>query len=236
MTSRCVGTTSAGLWLLALTAAAPPPVRAQGTVSGRVTLAEPKSSARHDVANAVVYLEATNRPSRYDRASGEPSAVSIVMRDREFIPHVQIVRAGGSVDFPNQDPFSHNVFSNTSLGAFDLGLYRRGATRAATFSRAGVYAIYCNIHARMVSFVVAVPTRAFARVEADGQFSMPDVPAGSYLLHVWHERAPEVVEKLDVPPAGVRALSASLDTRGFPATAHLDKFGHPYAASRADRY
>jgi plastocyanin len=236
MMSRCVGTTRAGLCLMALTAATPLSVRAQGTVSGRVTLAEPGSTAKGDVANAVVYLEATNRPSRYDRPSGEPSAVSIVMRDREFIPHVQIVRAGGSVDFPNQDPFSHNVFSNTSLGAFDLGLYRRGATRAATFSRAGVYAIYCNIHARMVSFVVAVPSRAFARVGADGQFSMPDVAAGRYLVHVWHERAPEVVEKLDVPPAGVRALSVSLDTRGFPATAHLNKFGQPYAASRADRY
>jgi hypothetical protein len=65
---------------------------------------------------------------------------------------------------------------------------------------------------------------------------MPDVPAGSYLLHVWHERAPEVVEKLDVPPAGVRALSVSLDTRSFPATAHLNKFGQPYAPARADRY
>jgi len=221
---------------MALAAVAPLPVRAQGTVSGQVTLAEPASSARRDVANAVVYLEATNRPSRFDRAGGEPSSVSIVMRDRVFIPRVQIVRAGGSADFPNQDPFSHNVFSNTSLGAFDLGLYRRGATRTATFSRAGVYAVYCNIHASMVSFVVAVPGKAFARVGADGQFSMRDVPAGSYLLHVWHERAPEVVERIDVPASGVRALSVSLDTSGFPATAHLNKFGQPYAPARADRY
>lgn len=233
---RSVNVARARFWLLALTVAAPLPVRAQGTVSGQVTLSEPRSSARHDVANAVVFLEPMNRPSRFDRPSGEPSATSIVMRDREFVPHVQIVRAGGSVDFPNEDPFSHNVFSNTSLGAFDLGLYRRGATRAATFSRVGVYAIYCNIHSSMVSFVVAVPTNAFARVEANGQFSMPDVPAGKYLLHVWHERTPEVVEPLDVPSTGVHELSVSLDTRGFPSTAHLNKFGQAYAPVRADRY
>lgn len=234
--SRAVGATTARLWLLALCSAAPLSVRAQGIVSGRVALLEPATSARRDVASAVVWLEPANRSSRYDRASGGPSTASIIMRDREFIPHVQIVRAGGSVDFPNQDPFSHNVFSNTSLGAFDLGLYRRGMIRAATFPRAGVYAVYCNIHARMVSFVIAVPTRAFARVGADGRFSMPDVPAGSYVLHVWHERTPEIAERLDVPPTGVRTLAVTLDTRGFPVMAHLNKFGQPYAPARADRY
>ena len=123
---RRVGTPSAGLWLVALAFVTSIPLGAQGTVSGQLTLAEPGSSARRDVAQAVVYLEPANRTSRFDRAGGEPSAVSIVMRDRQFSPRIQIVRAGGSVDFPNQDPFSHNVFSNTSLGAFDLGLYQIG--------------------------------------------------------------------------------------------------------------
>lgn len=236
MMSRAMTASTARCWLLALCAAAPLSVHAQGAVSGQVTLLEPASSARRDVASAVVYLEPANRSSWYERAGREPSTASIIMRDREFIPHVQIVRAGGSVDFPNQDPFSHNVFSNSSLGAFDLGLYRRGVTRAATFARPGVYAVYCNIHARMVSFVIAVPTKAFVRVGADGRFSMPDVPAGSYVLHVWHERTPEIAERLDVPAAGIRTLAVTLDTRGFPVTAHLNKFGQPYAPVRADRY
>lgn len=209
---------------------------AQGTVSGQITLAEPKTAAKHDVANAVIFLEPADRPSRYGRATGELSSMSVAMRDREFIPHIQIVRAGGSVDFPNLDSFSHNVFSNSSLGAFDLGLYRRGTSRVASFPRVGVYAIYCNIHASMVSFVVAVANSMFARAGPDGRFSMPDVPAGSYILHVWHERTPEVAEPLEVTAAGIRTLSVSLDTRGTPATAHLNKFGQPYAASRADRY
>ena len=236
MIGRCAGTAAAAAWLVVLTSATSVRVLAQGAVSGQVTLSESGSPVRRDVEHAVVYLEPTNRNFHIERAGGGPSAVSIIMRDRQFSPRIQIVRAGGSVDFPNQDPFSHNVFSNTSLGAFDLGLYRRGTTRAATFPRAGVYAIYCNIHSSMVSFVIAVPTPAFARVGADGRFTMQDVLAGSYLLHVWHERAPEAVEKLDVPAAGIRALSVTLDTRGFVATSHLNKFGQPYAPARADRY
>jgi hypothetical protein len=65
---------------------------------------------------------------------------------------------------------------------------------------------------------------------------MPAVPAGSYFLHVWHERTPEIVEEIDVPATGLRTLAVTLDTRGFSATAHLNKFGKPYAPTRADRY
>jgi plastocyanin len=214
-----------------------PAAYAQGQVAGQITLLEAKSTAKHDVASAVVYLEPVNRRgAEYSRPVGEYSSASIDMRNREFVPHIQIVRAGGTVEFPNSDPFSHNVFSNTSLGAFDLGLYRRGQSRSTTFARAGVYSIYCNIHSAMVSFVIAVPTRDFSRVAADGKFAMEDVPAGSYFLHVWHERTPEIVEQIDVPAAGLRTLAVTLDTRGFAATAHLNKFGKPYAPTRADRY
>jgi plastocyanin len=211
--------------------------RAQGDVAGQITLLEAKSTAKHDVSGAVVYLEpASKRGARYDRPIGEYSSASIDMRNREFVPHTQIIRAGGSVEFPNSDPFSHNVFSNTSLGAFDLGLYRRGQSRSSTFARAGVYSIYCNIHSAMVSFVIAVPTKDFSRVANDGKFAIEGVPAGSYFLHVWHERTPEIVEQVDVPVSGLRTLAVTLDTRGFAATAHLNKFGKPYAPTRADRY
>jgi plastocyanin len=219
---------------------APSRLSAQGAVSGTVRLEEPRTSARRDVATAVVFLEPVMHPARYGTPSNEHgnehTKASIDMRGREFIPHVVVVQPGGSVDFPNKDPFSHNVFSNTELGAFDLGLYRRGATRAATFPQAGVYAIYCNIHASMVSFVIAAPAGLSAPVRADGSFSIPAVPAGRYTLHVWHERTPELVEPLTVQAAGTSGLSVTLDTRTTPTTSHLNKFGQPYAAGRADRY
>jgi plastocyanin len=210
---------------------------AQGEVAGQITLLEAKSTAKHDVSRGVVYLEPANkRGAQYSRPTGEYSNASIDMRNREFVPHIQIVRAGGSVEFPNNDPFSHNVFSNTSLGAFDLGLYRRGATRAASFPHPGVYSIYCNIHSAMVAFVVAVPTKSYARVNADGSFTIANVPAGAYAMHVWHERTPEYVAPVDVPATGVKTVAVALDTRGFVATAHLNKFDQAYPPTRGDRY
>jgi hypothetical protein len=127
------------------------------------------------------------------------------------------------------------VFSNTVPGSFDLGLYRRGATRTATFEQPGVYPIYCNIHARMVSYVVAVPGRHVAFVDRTGAFALQDVPVGTYRLHVWHERAARLSQEVVVTGAGA-SVRLSLDARGYVAGAHLNKFGVPYSSTRSDRY
>ncbi len=219
--------------LLALGMFVVAPLSAQGTVSGSVHILERSTKARRDLDNAVVLLDAeTSGP----RTSGSAGGAVVNMRGREFVPHVQIVRVGGTVAYPNKDPFSHNVFSNSALGAFDLGLYRTGASRSVPFLREGVYAIYCNIHARMVNFVLAVTTPFVARVNADGSFQLRNVPAGTYRLRAWHERAGESVQRITVPSTGVAGLSIALDARSYVEVPHPDKFGKPYATTRADRY
>lgn len=220
--------------LIALsTTIAPLIARAQGVVSGTVRILEKGTLSTKDLADAVVFVDGDGVTARAGGALDNPA---VDMKGREFVPHVQIVRAGSSVSYPNKDPFSHNVFSNSALGAFDLGLYRTGASRSAPFLREGVYAIYCNIHARMVNFVVAVSTPYVTRVNSDGTFIIKGVPPGSYKLHVWHERAPELVQPVVVSATGSESLTIALDARSFKQTAHLDKLGKPYASTRADRY
>ncbi len=221
---------AAGLLLTPVQIASP----ALGSVSGELTLLERPGAVRNDIAGAVIYLQPIDV-----RDDGEPGTVPtesiIAMRGREFLPHTTVVRLGGVVRFPNQDPFSHNVFSNTAPVSFDLGLYRRGATREATFGEAGVYPIYCNIHAKMVSYVITVPTRHVTRADAAGRFVLGDVPVGAYRVHVWHERAARVAQDITTAASGT-TVKLTLDARGYVPGAHLNKFGMPYAASRADRY
>lgn len=209
----------------------------QGNVSGELAIIEGPGAERADLRSAVVYLEA---PIRVIRALAVPATLreaTIAMTRREFVPHVRVVLAGGTVTFPNQDPFSHNVFSNADPAPFDLGLYRRGMSRSASFPRSGVYPVYCNIHSRMVSFVVAVPTSYVAFAAADGRFSIDGVPEGVYLLHAWHERAGSVTTReITVPASGIATQRIVLDARAYVAGAHLNKFGLPYTATRVDRY
>ena len=216
---------------------APGALHAQATVSGQLVVVERQGADRIDLRTAVVYLEAPGR--NVQSAGGRPTArdATIAMTGREFVPHVRVILTGGTVAFPNQDPFSHNVFSNAEAGPFDLGLYRRGASRSATFPRTGVYPVYCNIHSRMVSFVIAVPSPLVAIVAADGRFTFTDVPGGEYLLHAWHERASgRVTRQVVVPATGLAGQRIVLDTRAYVPGPHLNKFGLPYAATREDRY
>jgi plastocyanin len=210
---------------------------AQAVVSGQIAVVERQGADRIDLRTAVVYLEPRSRDGASGGGRPTPRAAAIAMTNREFVPHVRVILAGGSVSFPNQDPFSHNVFSNAEVGPFDLGLYRRGASRTASFPRPGIYPIYCNIHSRMVSFVIAVPTPMVAMVAADGRFTFPDVPPGTYLMHAWHERAgSRVTHEIVVPASGLAGQRVVLDTRTYVPGPHLNKFGLPYAATREDRY
>ncbi|MEO6527751.1 MAG: carboxypeptidase regulatory-like domain-containing protein [Gemmatimonadaceae bacterium] len=210
---------------------------AQPSVSGQIVLVERQGAERSDLRSAVVYLEEPGKMFHPAAARPELRQAAIAMTGREFVPHIRVVLAGGTVTFPNQDPFSHNVFSNAEAGPFDLGLYRRGASRVASFPRPGIFPVYCNIHSRMVSFVIAAPSEHIAFVGADGRFTVPSVPPGTYLLTAWHERAVSPsIRQIVVPPSGVAGQRIVLDARAYVPGPHLNKFGLPYAATRVDRY
>ena len=213
------------------------PSRQQGAVSGQVTLVERRGAEHDDLNHAIVYLEVPGRGVAAENVEPALQSGTIAMRGREFIPHVRPVIAGGSIAFPNQDPFSHNVFSNAEPGSFDLGLYRRGDSRSAEFPVPGVYPIYCNIHSKMVSFAVAVPSPWVTQPANDGRFTIEGVPEGTYLLHVWHERAAaELTREITVSADGLSGLQITLDAQTYVAGPHLNKFGLPYTAMRSDRY
>jgi plastocyanin len=217
---------SHGGWIascVALLAAGAGAARAQPgtTVAGRLAILEKGGKRTTDVGQAVIWLEAS-------RAAAPAGRVEIATEKKQFLPHVLVVPAGSAVSFPNHDPFNHNVFSLSEAGPFDLGLYNRGETRTARFSRPGIIRIYCNVHASMNAFVVVRDNPFYTQPGADGSFAIADVPPGAYTLQVWHERGGEASRKIEVGPAGLQGLELTLDARGFKSRPHLNKFGKPY--------
>ncbi len=208
------------------------PLMGQGAVSGRVVLNERAGEQSTDIGNTVIYLVPTVAAS----ARLAPANTSIAMNGRTFVPRVRVVTPGSRVDFPNQDPFSHNIFSTMPGAVFDLGLYPSGRSKDAQFRRAGVFSVYCNIHPRMTAFVVVVPSPHFAMAGADGRWTISNVPAGAYTLHVWHERAPETRLPMIVAAAGQGGVDMTLDARGFRFEPHRNKFGREYDRTGRDRY
>lgn len=216
-------------------------IGAQGTavVSGQVTILERPGETTEDLGNVVVYLEPASASARV-RSGSPPSSSSptntvIALQSRQFSPRVRVVMEGSKVEFPNQDPFSHNVFSKTN-GGFDTGVYGRGKVRDQTFEEPGVYPLYCNVHPRMTAFVITLKTPYYAQAGADGRFVVDQLPPGRYTMHVWHDRTSELVRDVTVPAAGVRNLRLELDGRGYKYVQHKNKFGKDYTSATGDRY
>ena len=114
----------------------------------------------------------------------------MAQQGKQFIPHLLVVRTGSSVDFPNLDPFYHNVFSLFNGKRFDLGLYESHSTRSVRFDREGVSYIFCNIHPEMGAVIISLSTPYFGVSSASGAVVIHAVPPGNYRLNVWAENVP----------------------------------------------
>ena len=197
---------------------------AQGTVAGRISIQEKPGEKTADLANTVIYLEPKSGGARSSEAKSQ-----MAINGRNFAPRVRVVMVNSTVDFPNQDPFTHNVFSTTVGALFDLGSYGSGTSKSNQFKKPGAYPIYCNVHSKMTGYVVVVSTPWYTQAAADGRWDIAKVPAGKYTLTVWHERAKTVDTDIDVPAAGIASLDNKLDASGFKEVAHKDKVGKDYS-------
>jgi plastocyanin len=206
-------------------------MQGQGVVSGQVVILERPGEVSEDLANVVVFLEPVVAP----RGKGPaPTTTTIALEKRQFSPRVRVVLEGSKVEFPNQDPWNHNVFSKVN-GGFDTGVYGRGKSKDQKFDQAGVYSLYCNVHPRMTGFVIALKTPYYTQAGADGRFTLENIPAGQYRLNAWHDRTSLTTKEITVPAAGIGNVRAELDARGYKYVQHKNKFGQTYT-STGDRY
>jgi plastocyanin len=196
-------------------------------------VSEKSARSEKDASDVVAWL----KPSGSEpppRAAAPKGKVQLVQYHKSFQPHVLVVPVGTVVDFPNRDPFFHNVFSLFDGKRFDLGLYEAGATNSVRFDRVGVCFLFCNIHPEMSAVVVAVDTPYFGNSDASGRILIPNVPDGRYELHVWYERsAPDELKNL-TRTVTVSAESRSLGEVSVPenpsfSAAHKNKYGQDYA-------
>jgi plastocyanin len=192
-----------------------------------------KSSLGPNASEVVVWLTPLD-PSGPLPVNSSAKRPQVVQKNKSFHPHLTVVRVGSVVDFPNHDPFFHNVFSLFDGKRFDLGLYEAGATNSVRFDHPGISYLFCNIHPEMSAVVVAVDTPYYAISDKAGSLSIENVPNGRYELHAWYERStPEALKGL------ARSVRIGADSRDLgtivvqqdPAftPAHKNKYGQDYA-------
>ena len=152
-----------------------------GTVTGQIELLEKGGKTAADISDVVVFVDGVKG------AKLRPAPATVTMKGKNFTPRVLVIPVGTTVDFPNDDPIFHNVFSVSGANRFDLDLYKKPKSKSWTFQNPGVARVYCNIHPQM-SAIVIVTDGPFTKAAKDGTFTLDDVPAGRYTVKTWHER------------------------------------------------
>jgi len=201
-------------------------------ISGETTLVQANSGQmQRDASNVVVWLVPLGSV-RPVRATGEQHRYRLVQHHKRFEPGLLVVPVGSVVDFPNLDPWFHNVFSLYRGKRFDLGLYQAGSMRSVSFDRPGPSYLFCNIHPEMTGVVLAVESDLFAISDKSGHYAIADVSPGKYLLRVWYENStPNSLQALQ------RTVTLEPDSRALPSISiavnkpradHKNKYGQDY--------
>ena len=201
-------------------------------VTGEVTLTQSGSDTAPDASQVVVWLTPSGSTTSAQGGADKPR-YRLVQHNKRFEPSLLVVPVGSVVDFPNQDPWFHNVFSLYRGKRFDLGLYQAGAQRSVHFDRIGPSYLFCNIHPEMTGVVLAVDSKLFSISDKAGRYAIDGVAPGKYTMHVWYENAkPESLANLQ------RSVVVDDTTRTLPTVSvpvvkqiqkeHKNKYGQDY--------
>lgn len=177
----------------AVVAGAAPAATATHAIVGTVATLPARAAG-----TAVVYLEDAGI------VPGKGSSAGVDNHGMSFGPYVTVVTVGGRVVFSNSDPFPHNVFSPDNE-KFNLGTVQMKGSTAHTFKTAGVYSLLCNLHPNMLGYVLVSPSSYFAKANSKGEFTIKDVPPGTYKITAWAPRLALMTQPVTVKDADVTA-------------------------------
>lgn len=141
--------------------------------------------AGQPLADAVVELTTLEpgAPSATARVSGD---AVVDQRHETFLPLVSVIHKGGRVLFTNNDTTMHQVYSFSPIKQFAFEIDEGQRSPPVVFDKAGVAAIGCNIHDRMITYVYVANGAFAARTDRSGVAAFAGMPPGKYHGTAWH--------------------------------------------------
>ncbi len=136
------------------------------------------------IKNVVVTIEGIERGKAFELQDYVLDNVNCM-----FVPHVQVVPLGQSLQILNSDSILHNIHASMDESTvFNLAMPLKDQMAAKRMKSPGVLSFKCDAgHTWMSAYVVVVENPYYAVTDESGYFEIDDIPPGTYRVKAWHE-------------------------------------------------
>jgi plastocyanin len=161
-----------------------------------------------ELANVFVYIK--NPP-----AGNYPAPAAPHMLDQQgckYTPHVSGIQVGQKLDIRNDDDTLHNVHALPAVNSqFNEGQPVKGMVATKTLDKPEMtpFKIKCDVHGWMKSYMAVMPHPFYAVSAMNGQFTIPNLPPGTYTLVAWHEKYGQQEQSITVGPKESKQVTFS---------------------------
>lgn len=126
----------------------------------------------------------------------------------EYMPHITVMPAGGSVDILNSDGILHNIHTYSDKNPpLNRAQPKFKKTMTETFKDPERVRLSCDVHGWMQGWLIVEDNPYFAVTDDKGSFKITDIPAGDYEVKVWQEKLGETTQKVTVKPGADTAVN-----------------------------
>ncbi len=159
-----------------------------------------------ELANVFVYIK--NPPAGNYPAPGTPATLD--QKGCRYYPHVSGMQLGQKLAIKNDDDTLHNVHGMPVINSsFNEGQPVKGLVAEKTLDKAETtpFKIKCDVHGWMKSYLAVVPHPFYAVSQPNGQFTIANLPPGTYTLVAWHEKYGQQEQNITVGPKESKTVS-----------------------------
>lgn len=164
--------------------------------------------AKGGLKNVVVYIETIETGKAWDKK------YTLDQKGCRFEPHIMIVGAGEKLSILNSDKILHNIHTYSKINrSINKAQPKFKKKMSAKFGKAEFIRLRCDVHAWMSGWIVSSASPYYAVTDDSGNFSISDVPAGTYTLKYWHETLGEQSVEVTLTGGGTAKSDAKFSPK-----------------------
>lgn len=124
-----------------------------------------------------------------------------------YKPHVVIVPVNKPLKILNNDGILHNIHTYGKKNpAKNIAQPKFKKEITETFTQPEAIPVKCDVHGWMSAWIIVAEHPYYTVTDADGKFTIADVPAGTYTVEFWQEKLGTQTKQVTVAASGAATL------------------------------